>query len=174
MLRIKPLLQKIEQLAEHDGGSIIGTDLMLDYTRQLYAELLAYKTQLTAIPVYKEIPAPPTKQPAQQPTVPEKAPQPVYHDERPNIIELTIEQPHPTEQIKDIRTLISINDKYQIISELFSNKKDEYEVMADRLNTFDTELDALKWLQDNLYFEYSWREDSEALAILHSILHKFY
>jgi hypothetical protein len=75
---------------------------------------------------------------------------------------------------KNLHLYIGINDKYQIISELFGNNMGAYEAMIDELNSIDTEVGALEWLQDNLYFEYSWTEDSDALTILHIILHKFY
>ncbi len=175
MQRIITLVQKIKELAEREHVSPIETDLMMDYTRVLYAELLEYRAKnIYTPPATASIPATPI--PTNTP------PQPSAHT-----IELTVEQPvynrppavdeEPEEEETapaDIRDFIGINDKYQIISELFGNRKDKYEEMIDQLNDLHTELDALTWLQDNLYFEYSWSEENEALIILHNIMHHFY
>ncbi|MDR3678650.1 MAG: hypothetical protein P4L41_01715 [Flavipsychrobacter sp.] len=178
MQRISSLLQKIRQLAENGNSNVIETDLMMDYTRQLYAELIEYRSKIAA-----DKTTPPELVNDQQTTYYTPVTSPINED-RPTIIELTVENPIPSSSSKqdddeedeeaDIRTIIGINDKYQIISELFGNNKIAYDEMIDQLNTLDTELEALEWLQDNLYFEYSWSEDSEALMILHAILHKFY
>jgi|GEM_PF-6304443 len=180
MQRISFLLQKLKELAEQEHTSPIETDLMMDYTRVLYAELMEYKNKKIYTPTtVANIPDVPKE-------TPQPSPQPAY--DAPTTIEFIIEkpvQPKPAtieedndieeeEEENDIRDFIGINDKYQIISELFGNQKDKYELMIDQLNTFDNELDALRWLQDNLYFEYSWSEDSEALIMLHNIMHHFY
>ncbi len=176
MQRISFLLQKIGQLAENGNGNAIETDLMMDYTRQLYAELVEYRSKIAADKIIAPEPVNEQRTAYYTPVIP-----PVNED-KPTIIELTVEniasnaskREDEEDEETDIRTTIGINDKYQIISELFGNNKPAYEAMIDQLNSLDTELEALEWLQDNLYFEYSWREDSEALMILHSILHRYY
>jgi hypothetical protein len=176
MQRVATLLQKITELANKEHIDAIEIDLMMDYTRVLYSDLLEYRSKV----VYNNTIV--TSQPAKRTEEPQQQPRQLSDTGPSKTIELSLEIPpvailqdHHHEPLQyDIRKLIGVNDKYQIISELFGNRKDNYEIMLDHLNKIDNELDAHRWLQDKMYFEYSWREDSEALMILHAIMHQFY
>ncbi|MBS1645066.1 MAG: hypothetical protein JST36_08525, partial [Bacteroidetes bacterium] len=51
----------------------------------------------------------------------------------------------------DIRSVISINDKYQFMSVLFGNDKAAYEAALDKVNEFQNAFDAEHWLQERLW-----------------------
>ena len=74
----------------------------------------------------------------------------------------------------DIRHKISINDKYQFISELFGNNKEAYEEVLNELNSFETYADGVKWLQSSVYTVYNWHEENETLQMFYGMLERFY
>ena len=71
---------------------------------------------------------------------------------------------------KDIRAFISINEKYQIMSELFGNDKAAYEDALNHINTAENEAAALKWLQDRLWVT---EERSDAALYFFDMLKRF-
>lgn len=207
-MRINNLLQKIKSLAESpEPRSIIDVDLMLDYTRVLYADLLEWRSQLapknfrpeatkeeptldelTEMMAAKEqedaialsplniaadklsdtkaikevgaeakfaadpkvsppdppVAAPPvatssgTETAKSQPPMPESIP----------VLAAATQKVIPS---ADIRSVISINDKYQFMSVLFGNDKAAYEAALDRVNEFSNAMDAENWLQERLW-----------------------
>lgn len=71
---------------------------------------------------------------------------------------------------KDIRSNISINEKYQIMSELFGNDKTAYENALDKINAADSENAAIKWLQDQLWVT---EERSDAVQQFFDLVKRF-
>jgi hypothetical protein len=183
MQRIPTIVQKITDLVkQEDKNTVIDIDLMLDYTRVLYADLLEWRGRLsfteslstdnTAIPAAKtpaqkqEVINDPNEAPGMEETV--AAPQPVVP---PQILRA---EPTPAMPQRDIRQSIGINDKYQFISELFSNNKEAYEDAIQYINTCATFQQALSWLDEHAYKQYYWNEDGEALQSFYSILSSFF
>lgn len=197
-MRIPSLLQKLNELAAlPEPRNLIEIDLMLDYTRVLYADLLDLRGR--ALPAQQEVaaqqqtpkpvplpvpvlsaPPPESKKPVPAPAIPqeptlEELAQGMTTDDDDEAIELPQAQPAPeqvkpaiiaeTRQVpmrgapvppvppvkKDIRSRISINDKYQIMSELFGNDKSAYEDALDHVNAAGNETIAVRWLQDRLW-----------------------
>jgi hypothetical protein len=72
---------------------------------------------------------------------------------------------------KDIRSLISINEKYQIMSELFSNDKEAYEAALNHINGAGSEAAAIKWLQDTLWVT---EERGDAVQNFYDLVNRFY
>jgi hypothetical protein len=264
-MRIPTLLQKIGELAEHpDRRTRIDVDLMLDYTRVLYADLLEWRDKLSAPapnPVSAPIPAttrssgpapgpaspasnaepnvppgaqstampdqrhrsfqrpasmqPPSTEsskgtsdiskttplPAKEPTLAELAAamdhseedaEPVYQTVRPqpnNAAAANLTPPAFSSRVppttaaktaaaainaavapKDIRSNISINEKYQIMSELFGNDKSAYETAMDKINTAESESAAIKWLQEQLWVT---EERGEAMQQFFEMVRRF-
>lgn len=261
-MRIPTLLQKIAELSEHpDRRTRIDVDLMLDYTRVLYADLLEWRDKLSAPapnPVSAPIPATtrssgpapgpistgsnqepprgvqstampdnrftpsrrePIAQPpvatVQKPSVEEKAseekapeikeptlaelaasmdrgeeeqPEKNYRPVRPQAAQAVASNlsipaaaakesapaPVTAEKTtiiqKDIRSSISINEKYQIMSELFGNDKAAYENALDKINSAETETAAIKWLQDQLWVT---EERSDAVQQFFDLVKRF-
>ncbi len=71
---------------------------------------------------------------------------------------------------KDIRSFISINEKYQIMSELFGNDKGAYEEALNYINTSENEAAALKWLQERLWVT---EERSDAVQYFFDLVRRF-
>jgi hypothetical protein len=71
---------------------------------------------------------------------------------------------------KDIRAFISINEKYQIMSELFGNDKGAYEDALNHINSAENEAAALKWLQDRLWVT---EERSDAAQYFFDLVKRF-
>ena len=71
---------------------------------------------------------------------------------------------------KDIRSFISINEKYQIMSELFGNDKGAYEEALNYINTSENETTALKWLQERLWVT---EERSDAVQYFFDLVRRF-
>src|SRR5690606_13158324 len=124
MQRISTLLQKLTELSEQDAQpTVIDIDLMLDYTRVLYADLLELRknAQLVTVtePVTDTAPLPP-------PPIP---------DVQEETVSLPPEIKYADVPVIDIRTHIGINDKYLFINELFSGDKAAYDDAIKHLNT---------------------------------------
>lgn len=234
MQRIETLLQKISDLAQRGNkATVIEIDLMMDYTRVLYADLIEWRARSvfntslelnepTATPIPEagindiktEIPVKsseaivdhennnvetiPANNETQQLTeaevpdnqAPNKSSETIPSPPTANVVPPEIQQPKnkpnttaqqlfttekPTERKKrDIRQHIGINDKYQLISELFSNNKNAYETMLDKINEFASYDEAVQWLKNNTYQQYNWQDDSAGLMILYGILMLFF
>jgi len=186
MDKLDVLLQKIAELNRLPNKEQIDIDLMLDHTRALYAALLEQKAQpagghlpdpspaplpsesmvagimsgvsrpeITAPPVELELTA--TNYTAPKDLAPEPQPRPAVQKDYP-----------------DIRRSIGINDKYQFISELFSNNKQAYEQVLDQINTFDTEDEAFEWLEAEVATQNNWRNDDEAVQYFYTTISDYF
>jgi hypothetical protein len=198
-MRIPTLLQKIGELASRpETRTAIDVDLMMDYTRVLYADLLEWRSKLPA-----NIAEPVEKAPMKEPTLEEltaameraKPAEPVQQEPKPIVTKPvpTPEQPNagvdnknydrpvfakpsqsgqsqPAPQ-RDIRTMISINDKYQIMSELFGNDKAAYEQAIDYINQSKSEPATMQWLREQLWIT---EEHSDAAQSFFDIIARFY
>jgi hypothetical protein len=162
-MRIPTLLQKISELAAHpERRTAIDVDLMLDYTRVLYADLMEWRARLPAVNSSAPTKAAP---PAPEPTLEELAKsqareETAVKEEKPPVAEqrstggATIPIPQPSTASgneRDIRSMIGINDKYQIMSELFGNDKEAYEQALDFINRSQSENMAMQWLREQLW-----------------------
>jgi len=160
MQRIPIVLQKLNELAEQgEKNTAIEIDLMLDYTRVLYADLLEWrKKAVVKMPIINE------------PTLAEMAaafakPQAAAHEiQNPIFVDKK-----PAEK-RDIRNGIGINDKFLFMSELFGNNKEAYENALDEINEFDTYQQAFNWLQTQYY----WEEAEETTQSFYNILNLFF
>ncbi len=160
MQRISTLLQKLTELSENKNLTAIDIDLMMDYTRVLYADLIDAKKTAAV-------------------SKPEMKPAPIVNTETQNTPEeqTTLETPPPTTQYSnvpahDIRTLIGINDKYLFISELFNNDKSAYDAAIKHLNDFSNAGEALEWTENELATKYSWDNENETTQSFYSLLNR--
>lgn len=189
MQRIPTLLQKLNELAQNgEKTDIIELDLMMDYTRVLYADLLEWRKRLTFntsltgdilgyTPPVQDKPASrveyrPVPEPQPQPVAPPTPPQPVQKEEivvpdKPPVIKRTRKD-------GDINKLIGINDKYQFMSELFSNNRDLYNQSMEEINTMETYEDAISWLDFNVSERYNWKKDEETAQAFYDVLRTFF
>lgn len=186
MQRIATLLQKISELS-NENATVIEIDLMMDYTKVIYADLLEWRNRVafnsslqqdtgrstfvadqpSITDEIKETPVPPaTEEPTSEP---EKIIVQVANPPDEETVYSPKEQP-----AIDIRTFIGINDKYQFISELFGNNKDAYNEVLDELNLIETYNEAVHWLKMSVADQYSWDEDSPAVQSFHGILSQFF
>jgi len=191
MERITTLLEKIKELNDIPNPSLIEVDLMMDYSRVLYADLfewrkkLAFNDAVTTKPAPVPVSAPTvTENPAESyknyqtamdsapPTAPAKAVNltEINYPSKP----VTTEYPQPRYSNADIRQNVGINDKYLFISELFGNNTDAYEEVVNELNTFDTEEEAIVWLNNSVSNQFDWKEDSDTVQAFYKTLADFF
>jgi len=176
MQRVKSLIGKITELSGKDKLDLIEIDLLMDYTRVLYADLSEMRG----------------KQPVQlgiknEPTL-EELTNAMQEDEEepgepvmptPAITFINEEEPGDepeAERVKrdDIRRHIGINDKYQILSELFNNDSAAYETMLEGINASSDFRQALEWIDEHGYKKYSWNDEHEAVQILYGIVSNYF
>lgn len=168
MQRIRAVLDKLNVLSQRKSDrSVIDIDLMLDYTRMVYADLLdmratlAAKTELNnAEPTLDELTAAMTRKEtvAALPTTPPAPQQPVMASAAPAY---TI--------TKDIRQSIDLNEKYLLLSELFRNDMHAYEEAMKVINSLKTENEALQWIGAR-----QWPTNDDALITFRELLKRFY
>lgn len=184
-MRIPTLLQKISELAaQPERRTAIDVDLMMDYTRVLYADLLEWRSRLPAS-VSSAPPPPPSPPPTppKEPTLAELAEAmehqkpatsgapPIATPKVPPVSPQATSAPAQASYEKDIRGMIGINDKYQIMSELFGNDKVAYEQALDFINQARNETVALNWLREQLWIT---EEHSDAAQIFFEIVGRFF
>lgn len=199
MQRIPTILKKVIELAEKgDSNTVIDIDLMLDYTRVVYADLLEWrgrKAFVSTLPVHEAVEekheAPPPPAPAQQMPAPEKQPEAAPVAEEKQVISETTpviasQAAAPVQAVKkenaaksarpahDIRQSIGINDKYLFMSELFGNNRDEYENAMDKINAFENYRDAENWFYNNISLINGDDDDNGTLELFRGVLHLFF
>ncbi|RYE25593.1 MAG: hypothetical protein EOP51_03600 [Sphingobacteriales bacterium] len=192
MQRITNLLQKLSDLSCKTGEpEIIDIDLMLDYTKVIYADLLeargriAFNTSLASeAPVASDthnnsIPAAEALAPLlrevkiQEETVDngdvEVMPKTVLKTEliAPAIVATN------TNPDVDIRKIIGINDKYQFISGLFNSNNNAYEEVLTKLNSFNSYPEAIGWL-DEVHSENNWSDDNDTVVSFYNVINHYF
>lgn len=157
MQRIKLLIQKLADMAGSDKDkTVIDIDLMLDYTRVLYADLLELRNNKLLMPAQDNAP----EQPA--PSVPEQA----IAAAEPIIMASNIEEVPAI----DIRTNIGINDKYLYISELFMDDKSAYDAAVKELNKCNSLHEAMSFTESELNNKYNWDKESPTVQSFYTLL----
>jgi hypothetical protein len=188
MERISLLLDKIKELNNVPTKTVIEIDLMLDYTRVIYADLLEWRSKLSfseAVSSGKSEETEPFTPPVDAVVPPEET-----TDIAAPAIELENTSSHyesaasaehfdlsllsKPSRNADMREMIGVNDKYAFISELFGNNKAAYEDVVSEINTFETEEEAITWLAHSVFQQFGWKEESEAVQSFYKLLREFF
>ena len=184
MQRISTLLQRLAELAEHDKErTLIDIDLMLDYTRVVYADLLEIRKNIAINTISAPTPettntytqsATPSVEVRVEPTPARQEPVIEHHVEEERVAEQHTEIPHEVKYAGvpniDVRTHIGINDKYLYISELFKDDRAAYDNAIKQLNTFNTLDTATHWVDSELSNKYNWDKESETVHSFYALL----
>lgn len=184
MQRITTLLQKINDLASKDkDAGVIDIDLMMDYTRVLYADLQEWRGRVS---FNTSLGGGGKPEPSVQNTTPEKqtdaeevqeeAVAPAIEERGGNVVEEPlVKSPvvNTSKPAADIRKWIGINDKYQFISEMFGNDKDAYEMTMAQINESEDYGSAIDML-DEIHSERAWSDDDPTIQSFYGILSKFF
>lgn len=184
MQRISTLLQRLAELAEHDKErTLIDIDLMLDYTRVVYADLLEIRKNIAINTISAPMPettntytqsATPSVEVRVEPTPARQEPVIEHHVEEERVAEQHTEIPHEVKYAGvpniDVRTHIGINDKYLYISELFKDDRAAYDNAIKQLNTFNTLDTATHWVDSELSNKYNWDKESETVHSFYALL----
>lgn len=198
MQRIKAVLKKLEEISEQKDISDIDIDLMLDYTRVMYADLseLKKKNDFNTMLQTNEKARPnvDTSESAERNNITEEreeihiaqqpkedeAPttdvitEPNYTGE-PTFVDVEENPPVPVYATnKDIRTYIGINDKYLFITELFNDDKAAYDEAIKNINQCSNEEEADKWINVNLHKTYNWSIDNETTQSFYDLINSFF
>ena len=190
MHRIATLLDKIKELNDKPDPSIIEVDLMMDYAKVLYADLLelhnkkAFTESLTttADSAPEDVAEAMEENHAPLEETPIITAPPVeldntslnYKSSQPETNPSGISFAHSHYSDIDIRQHIGINDKYQYISELFGNNKEAYEEVIAEINSFDSLEEALSWLGQSVAPQYNWNEENESVQSFYRLLQLFF
>jgi len=193
MQRISTLLQKINDLAtKEQEANVIDIDLMLDYTRVLYADLLEWRSralfntslapETTPVPPAPPVPTqvqetvPPPTQPAMADDdlqKEEEEPETVMSPTAMPVTEPLATPPQHMQAVADIRKWIGINDKYQFISELFGNDKEAYEATLNDIN-LSTDYNAAINALDEVHTQRGWQDEDLAIQSFYGIVSQFF
>lgn len=184
MQRISTLLQRLTELAEHDKErNLIDLDLMLDYTRVVYADLLEIRKNIAINTISEPAPVKTTtyNEPETPPT--EATIEPIPARQEPAIAKPMVEEQAAEQHIEiprevkyagvpniDVRTHIGINDKYLYISELFKDDRAAYDNAIKQLNAFDTLETATHWVDTELSNKYNWDKESDTVHSFYTLL----
>lgn len=75
--------------------------------------------------------------------------------------------------IKDLKTVIGINEKFMFINELFEGSLQKYNENINTLNSLKSKTEAIKFME-LLKNEYSWKVDSDAYTALADLVMRRY
>ncbi len=153
MQRVQYLIEKLSELSKSQRTlTAIDIDLMLDYTRVMYADLLEERKKAG----FQNIQPEETKVTNEQDTLQQpKANAP---------------EPKSTTIYNDLRTVIGINDKYLFISELFSGDKTAYEEAIKQLSQITSEEEALTWVKKELDATLNWDSNDETVKSFYNLV----
>ncbi|HLO69465.1 MAG TPA: hypothetical protein VK167_01260 [Flavipsychrobacter sp.] len=171
MQRIKMLLQKINEIAHKgDKATLIEIDLMMDYTRVLYADIAEIRSKLTFRTEVPDVANNPMPVKVEEP-IQEIIEQPVQEQAVTTTTPVvTIPEPIIKANKAPIEKLIGINDKYQFISELFNNNTELYDTTIKEVGDFDSNQQAIDWLNAN----FKWDSENETVQSFFSIINRHY
>ena len=65
--------------------------------------------------------------------------------------------------IKDLKTAIGINDKFQFIATLFNGDEKAFEMSVKTINGFKIYAEAQFWIKSNLREQYNWDETADVV-----------
>lgn len=189
MQRIQTLLQKLSELSNQKGEpSLIDIDLMMDYTRVIYADLHELRNRIgfnSSLPVSEPEAAEPDNislENMEPQLIIKDTTSYIQEDEPVQEIAISIPEPivpaapvQPVSNISEhtkpsIKNLVGINDTYLFITELFDGDRNAYEHAISKLDHLDHYQQAVDWLREH----YTWEEDSPATETFFSILERFY
>ena len=184
MQRIGTLLQRLTELsAKEKDYELIDIDLMLDYTRVVYADLLELRknvaiNHVATLPqpeapkvIHKEVHAV-----APVAATTERVIEAIIHPPKEEVKAAPVQEQVPPHlkyadvPVVDVRTHIGINDKYLYLSELFNNDKSAYDEAIKRLNTFTSLQAATKWVDAELVPKYNWDKENETVQSFYGLL----
>jgi len=171
MQRIKMLLQKINEIAHKgDKATLIEIDLMMDYTRVLYADMAEIKSKLTFRTEVPDVATNPISVKVEEP-IQEIIAQPVQKQALTTTTPVVnIPVPIIKANKAPIEQLIGINDKYQFISELFKNNTELYDTTIKEVGDFDSNQQAIDWLKAN----FKWDSENDTVQSFLSIINRHY
>jgi len=87
--------------------------------------------------------------------------------------DLTVADRMKLKPVSDLRTAIGLNDKFQLINELFKGSAEEYNRTLEKLNTCSDSADAYKLLF-SLMREFQWDDESPAFLKLQEFVVRRY
>ena len=102
----------------------------------------------------------------EKPKVEKKAEKEIRKEDKPVV---NIHRP----SITDIRSAIGINDKFQLINELFAGNTQEYEIAIQQLNTAETLDSAMEYFM-SIQQLYNWDSEKESVKRLFDLVERRY
>lgn len=200
MNRIQQLLKKLQELAENNRPKhSIDIDLMLDYTRVIYADLLSIKdanitnyaqNSSSNQTVEKENVTADSKSNAivlEMPSIVSGVGNNVEVNDELNESHADIEEEHPAPTVdaiphmplptiiqKDIRKYIGINDKYIYMNELFHNDKFDYETVLDFINDSKDVSTAIHWIETQYLSDGKWKKEDGTVQDFLQLVKRFF
>ncbi|WP_211999729.1 hypothetical protein [Chitinophaga sp. HK235] len=90
-----------------------------------------------------------------------------FRQQQPEVAQKLGEMP-----VKDLRSAIGINDKYQFIQELFRGDTDLYERSVKTINECSTLQEADYWIQREIKIIQGWQDDHHLVKHFYSLLRK--
>lgn len=75
-------------------------------------------------------------------------------------------------KIKDLREGIALNQKFLFMNDLFGGEKEAYDTALDKLNSFDSIIEAKAFLTSEVENKYDWKEDSSSVQQFVTLLER--
>lgn len=75
-------------------------------------------------------------------------------------------------KINDLRQGIALNQKFLFMNDLFGGEKEAYDAALDKLNSFDSIIEAKAFLTSEVENKYDWKEDSSSVQQFVTLLER--
>jgi hypothetical protein len=76
--------------------------------------------------------------------------------------------------VSDIRELVTVNDKYLFVSELFNHNRTAYEKAMEAINKFRSRIQATNWVNALVKKEYKWDEESATAKTFYKVINQYF
>ena len=75
-------------------------------------------------------------------------------------------------KILDLKKSIGLNQKFLFTNDLFKGNKNDFESVIEKINTFDSIIEAKAYLSSEIENKYNWEEDSSAVKQFISLIER--
>ncbi len=138
-----------------------------------YAEDDSFFTSEAAEPEEADL----EEEPVAPPPPPRPAPRPAPVQEAAAPMPIPTPRPKAAPapgSVSDIRELVSVNDKYLFVSELFNHNRTAYEKAMEAINKFRSRIQATNWVNALVKKEYKWDDDSTTAKAFYKVINQYF
>ncbi len=166
-------IKNLETLARSPDFRSIDRDLLLERIRDLYDRVLALHPKASSVPSNsgrEELPEMGAQEHSELPTGLSPRPAQVYE---PGAAALAHPESTPG-GTRDIRRLISLNEQFGFVQDLFDGDSQQYHQVLERINAMETYELAVAWLEEQIHDPMQWKDQDPQVEAFYRMVHTLF